>query len=271
MEKTKLPEVESLIQKDNMKEFVISNLIKDLCSNQESTPFYKGIENYMEEVNKLYRYAKAFNLGQFAFLAIDIQSKKMFFKDNSLEEMTGYKRNYFKKGGLESLLSLLPWDHLMNVVKTVPIIDKKIEELNEKKKIELQINYKHQIIDKQGYKKNVLTQVLKIVGDKKKDVGIILIIHDISHLIRSTQFNLTVYSKKDNQVIELFKNQDFKKLLTGKERNIFELLREGYMEKEIADQLSISISTVKNHKQNVFKKLKVNRTIEALRVLGNGF
>ena len=52
--------------------------------------------------------------------------------------------------------------------------------------------------------------------------------------------------------------------LTLQERKIFILLQQGKSNKEIADECSISISTVKSHVNNIFSKMKVSSRKEIL-------
>jgi len=58
--------------------------------------------------------------------------------------------------------------------------------------------------------------------------------------------------------------------LTGREHEILKLLAKGYMYKEIADQLGISMSTVRSHVCAVYDKLHVHsRTQAAKKLAGN--
>ena len=50
--------------------------------------------------------------------------------------------------------------------------------------------------------------------------------------------------------------------LTARERDVALLLDEGLSNREIADRLSIEVSTVKNHVHNIFDKLKINHRWE---------
>ena len=49
---------------------------------------------------------------------------------------------------------------------------------------------------------------------------------------------------------------------TAREREIIELCRDGLLSKQIADRLCISPRTVDNHKNNIFRKLGINSTLE---------
>jgi len=50
--------------------------------------------------------------------------------------------------------------------------------------------------------------------------------------------------------------------LTSKEKEILELIKQGKTNKEIANELFISVSTVKTHINNIFKKEKVSKREE---------
>lgn len=53
-------------------------------------------------------------------------------------------------------------------------------------------------------------------------------------------------------------------LLTQREKEIIELIGKGKIEKEVANELNLSIKTVKNHIANIYHKLHVNTRVEAL-------
>jgi RNA polymerase sigma factor (sigma-70 family) len=57
-----------------------------------------------------------------------------------------------------------------------------------------------------------------------------------------------------------------REVLTAREREVVTWAVEGMTNKEIATQLGISEKTVKTHLQNVFRKLKVSRRVQLLRL-----
>lgn len=58
-------------------------------------------------------------------------------------------------------------------------------------------------------------------------------------------------------------------LLSERENEVLHLLSKGFLYKEIADQLGISLNTVKQHIHHIYEKLQVqNRTEAVLRYLG---
>ena len=53
--------------------------------------------------------------------------------------------------------------------------------------------------------------------------------------------------------------------LTGREREVLQLISEGKTNKEIARILSLSINTVESHRKHVMEKLDLHNTAEIVR------
>lgn len=53
-------------------------------------------------------------------------------------------------------------------------------------------------------------------------------------------------------------------LISKREQEVLELLSKGYLYKEIADQLNITLSTVKRHLNHIYQKLQVQNKTEAI-------
>ncbi len=57
--------------------------------------------------------------------------------------------------------------------------------------------------------------------------------------------------------------------LTNQEKKIVDFLSEGKSNKEIANELSISLSTIKTHTNNIYKKLGINSRAQLLNSLNS--
>lgn len=64
-------------------------------------------------------------------------------------------------------------------------------------------------------------------------------------------------------------DQSINSILSKREQEVLELLSKGFLYKEIADKLSISISTVKRHLNSIYSKLQVQNKVEAVNKLYN--
>jgi DNA-binding NarL/FixJ family response regulator len=54
------------------------------------------------------------------------------------------------------------------------------------------------------------------------------------------------------------------KQLTNREREVFQLISEGYSTKQIAEMLYVSISTIKSHRANIMEKLGIESAVQLL-------
>ncbi len=73
-----------------------------------------------------------------------------------------------------------------------------------------------------------------------KILGVILILSSIA----GYYFTSNRLTKENNRKIEL----------TPQEKNIYQLIKQGYSNKEIASELNVSVSTIKTHINNIYKK-----------------
>ncbi|TSJ48172.1 response regulator [Fluviicola chungangensis] len=69
---------------------------------------------------------------------------------------------------------------------------------------------------------------------------------------------LQSFSKTENPVLQL---------ISKREREVLDLLSKGYLYKEIADKLNITLSTVKRHLNHIYEKLQVQNKTEAVNKL----
>ncbi len=102
-------------------------------------------------------------------------------------------------------------------------------------------------ISKRAGRTEVLVEAIRMVAGGLEYFG-----KDISEII----YRIYVAKKKTTEVGKEF---------TEQEKRIIELSQEGLSGKQIAERLSISPRTVDNHKNNIFRKLGINSTLEMVR------
>ncbi len=78
---------------------------------------------------------------------------------------------------------------------------------------------------------------------------------------------LAIAQKAKDQEREKMRNQALLDKLTGRQRQVLERIVAGRLNKQIADDLTISIKTVESHRASIMSKLNVNTVAELMRVV----
>lgn len=116
---------------------------------------------------------------------------------------------------------------------------------------------------------NLIEEALRagVRGFLYKDVGV----SDLADAIRQTYKGRTVLDPKASDVMlrlvndsNLSSSASVPFVLSERERHVLELLAQGLTNKQIAAQLDIQLSTVKQYASHVFSKLKVKNRAEAV-------
>ena len=114
---------------------------------------------------------------------------------------------------------------------------------------------------------NVISRHQVIQPDKNGKAWMIMGVMDISPDQTPTErVKRTVINRRTGEILwpasAVAETQ-----LTPREKEILLLIRRGFLSKEIADQLNLSVYTVSNHRKNILEKLKANNSIEAINKL----
>lgn len=78
---------------------------------------------------------------------------------------------------------------------------------------------------------------------------------------------LAIAQKAKDQEREKMRNQALLDKLTSRQRQVLERIVAGRLNKQIADDLTISIKTVESHRASIMSKLNVNTVAELMRVV----
>jgi len=135
----------------------------------------------------------------------------------------------------------------------------------ERKDYKTILNFRLQSIE--GKYLHIIQQIVALELDKKGNCWLSLTLSDI--LPAKTKFN-----KVNRRVVNMKTGRYFlfdsdidkshKTVLTIREKEILGLVSQGYVSKEIADKLFISVNTVNNHRQKILEKVKAVNTTEAV-------
>lgn len=132
-------------------------------------------------------------------------------------------------------------------------------------------NFELMNIDKHGYRFGLLLSLLKLIALPNG------IMSNINILIRPFIYGLIISYLFKWIRSELDKNNDSKDTddflrryqMTPTETVVAQLVMKRLPNKEIADQLNVSLSTVKKHIQNIYRKIDVKSRDELIELYGN--
>lgn len=113
---------------------------------------------------------------------------------------------------------------------------------------------------------NVISRQQVIQKDRNGKAWIIMGVMDISpDQTVGEKIKRTVVNRKTGEIMApAFIATE--KLLTNREKEVLAFIRQGFLSKEIAGKLNLSIYTVHNHRKNILAKLHVNNMIEAINI-----
>lgn len=137
--------------------------------------------------------------------------------------------------------------------------------VEERKDFKLIQNFRQR--DKHGRYLNVILQLVVLELDKNGNIWLVLILDDLlPDKISFTEVNRRLINIKSGKIC-LFKNAkepNNKTILSLREIEVLGLVSKGFVSKEIADKLFLSVNTVNNHRQNILDKVKAANTSEAV-------
>ena len=124
--------------------------------------------------------------------------------------------------------------------------------------------FQFRMLNAKGQYVNVITRQHVIRKDKKGKAWIILGAMDISpDQILSEKVKRSVMNLKTGEIsVPGFMPAEGH--LTRRETEILGWIRRGFLSKEIADKLNLSIYTINNHRKNILTKLNAGNIIEAI-------
>ena len=197
---------------------------------------------------------------------VDYTTKKYLYIDESCVRLIGYPSDYYYKNGLGAYLDQcysLDFDVINRYI--FPSNLDYLRTLSPDKFSDIIFSQNYRIRNSKG-ECVTLMQRYSYFPDKHtgKPAGVIGLAFDISHYktdlniihtIEETviENNNPVHLLKQKIVYPVFDSIPFKKL-TRRENEILHLLSKGFSTKQIADKLSISASTVNNHRKQLLNK-----------------
>jgi DNA-binding CsgD family transcriptional regulator len=137
--------------------------------------------------------------------------------------------------------------------------------VEDRKNYKLILNFRQR--DKTGCYVNVILQLVVLELDKNDNIWLVLILDDmLPDKIHFNEVNRRLVNIRNGKIC-LFRNDSQpkkKSILSSREIEVLGLVSKGFVSKQIADKLFLSVNTVNNHRQNILDKVRASNTTEAI-------
>ena len=243
----------------------VKDILKEIYAEHklnEKDLDYSIAEQHKVDLNRLSL------LNNCSFFIVDLHKFEYLFTSDNFKSFFGYTPTSEGSKDLlnDSLLdSKIHPDDFIQYKK----IQLKVGEfiLNQPK--EEQINYKHilelRVQNIQGQYIRVLWERQALETDKAGNLWLMLgSITILADQTNKTELKNFFVNLKTGERFDLNYSNDIPFELTRREKEVLQLIYQGFLSKEIADKLSISVNTANIHRQNILHKMKANNSIEAI-------
>jgi DNA-binding CsgD family transcriptional regulator len=246
----------------------IKDSIDSVLSQQDfndEVPDYKTVEN---SISLLERMAEVENSSIAVF---DLYKKEFVTIRSKYRDLVKVDMEEAKSFGPAYYISLMHPDDAPIVLDTY----QKVFEFSFKLPVEERKDYKTIFNFRMGYQGKYFHFVQQIVTLDLTKSGKIWLGLSLSDMLPENE----KFEKVNRRVINLrngkyylFNDDDKENTwqsLSARELEVLGLVSKGFISKEIADRLFISVNTVNNHRQNILEKIKAANTNEAVRYARN--
>src|SRR5690606_5998532 len=229
---------------------------------------HKAPEELQVEVEIYKKMLNLFQVGDYCYFIFSPPEMRMEYTNDSITKLLGYTPEEFT---LEKFLDVIHPDDLATYLNFEATITDFWKNLPPEKVFRYKTRYDFRIRCKDGQIKRLLQQVAVIQSD---DEGAVLrtfvIFTDISDLKQRNKMVLSIIGLEgEPSYIDIQRVQKLvphKSILTKREKQVFQLLVDGYQSQEIAEILTISPHTVGSHRKNIFKKTNANTVLQLVKL-----
>lgn len=205
-------------------------------------------------------------MSQSCIFTVDVFKERYDFASDNFAHIFGYNPTWIKtirKQGDLLEERIHPDDRAQLIEYQIEhgqfIYSLPLEERNDYQQI-----FQIRMLDARQQYVNVISRQQVIQKDKNGKAWMIMGVMDISPDQTPTErIKRTVINRKTGEIVASAVIQA-EQQLTKREKEILILIRQGFLSKEIAYKLNISIYTVNNHRKNILTKLNVDNIIEAI-------
>jgi DNA-binding CsgD family transcriptional regulator len=201
-----------------------------------------------------------------AISIFDLYQQKHIFLSSRFETIFGFDISKAHEEGNEYFDKKIHPEDFLNAMKIASYFLKLGFTLSNEEKKDYKLINDYRIKNAEGKYIRVIEQFQALELDKHGNVWLALCVMDLSP-------NQDISLPLQNKVINFKKGELYHFPETNKEANlskrekeILSLISDGFISKEIADNLFLSVHTVNTHRQKILEKLNVSNSHEAIKL-----
>lgn len=193
------------------------------------------------------------------FMLCPVSHPTIRYVSNSCQVVLGYPANEIKSKTIKEFTDLIHPDDIEGFWRCLHFVEK--NEPLDPMLHRILINYR--IKNKHGHYIQVCDEKLGLKTQSGKYIYM-AIIHDVSTENKTNNVKLEILKQQKGKYVKFstYNPQLQQSDITPRQEDVIRLIKKGFTNKEIANSLHVSIYTVKNHKQALFKKINVSSSLE---------
>lgn len=210
------------------------------------------------------------NLGNSGISVFDLYKQEHVFYSPNFCNLLGYDLKQIKELGHEFLDAKIHPDDFWEMTKNGISLLKLFFHFPKEEKLNYKLINEFRILNAENNYIRVIEQHQLLELDANGNIWLSLSIIDISPNQEINEgLKAQALNFKTGKIIPFQKELSIDKhdtsiALTKREIQILQMVKDGFLSKEISDQLSISLHTVNTHRQRVLEKLGANNSMEAV-------
>jgi len=199
--------------------------------------------------------------GGSTFVIIDLNKMKYQYVSPSIKSISGFPAEKFIKEGVDFVFKIYHPDTKMTQKAIHNELKTFLNEIPKKNRSNYIFTYDVKVKNSKGKYIRILQRNRFLLFDKNGIPLLVLAIcHDITEYRTDQKHTLVISQILRDQEKILFKKDFFPNyengILTKKEIEVWKLVSEGHISKDIALKLNIKLNTVLTHRKKICKKLK---------------
>ncbi len=195
----------------------------------------------------------------------DLCKREHIFLSKKFESTLGYNIDEAHKEGTDYFDRKVYPEDLNTLIKTGTYFLKLAFSLSPEKRKDYKLITDYRILNGKGEMLRVVEQFQGLELDKDGNVWLALCFMDISSdQDMEAPFRARLINVNTGELFVLPNEESEEQLLSSREMEVLDLIAKGFISKQIADKLFISVHTVNTHRQRIIEKLNVTNTFEAI-------